>query len=88
MIVGNDDKFNQTEASILWFLFNRVNHEIDIDDIEVIAAAVSVDKTLCALTVAKLMNDGYVAKIVGSGGRATYVLSLQGFEYMYGLDLT
>lgn len=87
MIIWNDDRFNQIEKSIMWFLFNRENHDLDREDADVIAEVVNVDKPLCALTVAKLMNEGYVARIIDVAGRERYVLSLDGFEYMSSLSL-
>ena len=87
MIVCYDKKFNAIEKNVMWFLFNRENHKTDREDVDVIADAINVDKALCALTVAKLMNEGYAARIVSVDGRETYVLSLLGFEYMYGINL-
>jgi hypothetical protein len=87
MVAWNDEKFNQMEKSVLWFLFNRENHNLDREDTDVISEAINVDAALCALTVAKLMNDGYIARIIDAECRERYVLSLEGFEYMSLLSL-
>ena len=83
----NDNQFNAIEKSILWFLFNRENHDLDREDANVISEAINVDKALCELTVANLMNEGYIARIIDAEGRERYVLSLEGFEYMSSLSL-
>lgn len=83
----NDDKFNAIEKSVLWFLFNRKNHDLDREDANVISEAINVDKALCELTVANIMNEGYIARIIDTEGGERYVLSLEGFEYMSSLSL-
>lgn len=87
VMIWNDARFDVVEKSVLRFLFNRENHDLDKSETEVIAEAINVNKALCALTVAKLMNEGYVARIVDAKDRERYILSLEGFEYMSALNL-
>ena len=78
----HDNKFDNTEKSILWFLFHRDNYARQIDDIDILVEESKMEKPHVILIVAKLMNEGYVSRVIDANGYNKYVLSLEGFEYM------
>ena len=78
----HDGQFNNEEKSILWFLFHRDNYTQTIDDIDIFVADNKIEKPKAILIIAKLMNEGYVSRVVDANGCERYVLSLEGFEYM------
>lgn len=84
----NDVQFSYREWRILRYLYHRDVTEANGDDEKIIANGLGIDVTLALLLLAKLMNEGWVAKVVDSELRDRYLLSLEGFELMESRRMT